>query len=756
MPTVFKRFIFTCLLFASIFTAHAQITIQGKAMDQSDSLSLFGANIMLYTQNDSLPGYYTVSDYDGYFHLSEVDKGIYKFVISFVGYEKLTIEINVQSKDISLGRLYINPVSEILREVEIIDKVPPVTQKGDTTQYNAESYKVNPDANAEDLVRKMPGITVENGKVHAQGEEVEKVLVDGREFFGEDPTLALRTLPAEVVDKIEVFDKLSDQAEFTGFNDGNTIKTMNIITRMDMRNGQFGRVEAGYGTGDKYSLSGNINHFNDDQRITILGLSNNINKQNFSSQDLLGVIGSSMGRRGGGGRFFGGGGGPGHGSFRGSGINNFMVGQQAGINSTTSLGINYSDEWGENIKITTSYFFNYSKNITDEDLVRKYISSGESIRNYIEKSESESKNYNHRFNMRFDYKIDSFNSILFTPGINFQDNSQFSEILATNLLSVDELLNSTANVNDADYDGYNLSGKLLYRHAFRKKGRTFSINVRSSANDKNSLIYQDALNIYGTTSGQENDTTNQLFDQRSEGLSYGGNITYTEPLGGNSLISLSVHSNYSGSTSDKKTYLEDMAAQEYSILDTALSNEFDDGYLTNRMSFNYRYNKEKLNLTAGVSCQRADLNSYQYFPESRKLEKSYDNLLPFVFMRYRFSKTNNLMVFLRSFTNAPSISQLQNVIDNSNPLILYTGNPGLKQEYSNLLIGRYSLTKPKSANMMFLMLYVRRTENYISNNTWIAEKDTMIADGVVLYRGSQLNRPVNLNGVNPASVTISL
>jgi hypothetical protein len=191
---------------------------------------------------------------------------------------------------LDLGTLFIPRSIKQLGEVVVVSKIPPVQQKGDTVEYNASQFKVNPDATAEDMVKKLPGVTVDRqGTVTAQGEQVRKVTIDGRDFFGDDATAALRNLPAEIIDKIQVFDRLSDQAQFTGFDDGNTLKALNIVTKANMRNGQFGRIYAGYGTDDRYSAGGNVSFFKDDRRISVVGNFNNINQQNFASQDLLGV-----------------------------------------------------------------------------------------------------------------------------------------------------------------------------------------------------------------------------------------------------------------------------------------------------------------------------------------------------------------------------------------------------------------------------------------------------------------------------------
>src|SRR5690606_13118875 len=212
------------------------------------------------------------------------------------------------------------------------------------------------------MTKKMPGITIENGQIKAGGEDVRTVSIDGREYSADDATVALRNLHAEIVDKIQVFDRLSDQAQLTGFDDGNSVKAINVVTRANMRNGQFGRVYAGYGTDDKYSAGGNVTMLSGNRRISLVGLTNNINQQNFAMEDLAGV--TSNVRRGGpgggmmGGGGFGGGFGGGMMGGFGGGQGNFMTGTQGGINKANSFGINYNDKWGKKLDVSGSYFFN--------------------------------------------------------------------------------------------------------------------------------------------------------------------------------------------------------------------------------------------------------------------------------------------------------------------------------------------------------------------------------------------------------------
>jgi hypothetical protein len=271
--------------------------------------------------------------------------------------------------------------------------------------------------------------------VKAQGENVQRVTIDGRELFGDDATAALRNLPAEIIDKIQVFDRLSDQAQLSGVDDGNTTKGINIVTKNNMRNGQFGRVTAGYGTDSRYLIGGNATVLKDNRRISIVGNFNNVNQQNFSQQDLLGVT-STGGRGGGGGGPRGGGGGPrggGSGNWGGGGAGNFSVGQQNGINRTNAFGVNFSDVWNKKLTLTGSYLFNDTKNTTRQLANTKYLTSA--ITDIIDTTTAETKNVNHRLNLRLEYRIDSMNQLIITPSANFQNsNSNRSVGTATFLL----------------------------------------------------------------------------------------------------------------------------------------------------------------------------------------------------------------------------------------------------------------------------------------------------------------------------------
>ncbi|UII19895.1 outer membrane beta-barrel protein [Fulvivirga ligni] len=738
-----RLFIYICLLLPGVIYAQ-DYSVSGKLTDAEDQSVIVGATVLLTGVKDSTERHFTATTEDGSFKISGLSKAFYKMRITSIGYKPYLQFLRVSEAETKLGNLPLEADTKVLSDVEITGEIIPVQQKGDTTMMAAKAYKTNPDANAEDLVAKMPGIMIKSGTVQAQGEDVKKVLVDGKEFFSNDPSLALKSIPAEIIDRVEVFDQLSDQAQFTGFDDGNTTKTINIVTRPDRRQGKFGKAYAGYGTDERYSAGLNLNSFDSTRRVTVLGLANNINQQNFSQEDLLGVM-SSGGRRrgppGGGGRRGGGG----SGSFRGGGnANNFIGGQQSGISETQSFGINFDQEFSKKLSVNGSYFFNRSSNNSNQNSYRETFLTSDSSQFYNEYTGSNSVNNNHRLTMRMEYEMDDNNSVLFMPRLSFQNNSSNSKQNGATTSMSGQSLNETYSDYDNDRFGYNFSGTLLYRHKFAKKGRTLSLDVSSSVNDDDGEAWQRSQNIYYIS--DEQDSLNQFIDSRTKGHSISGNLVYTEPLGEYSQLELNYNLSKSFNDAQKENYDYDFTAERTQALDTALSNNFESTYLTSRPSIGWGFRKEGLSIRANLAYQNATLSSDQEFPVNYNLERSFNSLLPGVMMRYRVSRSKNFGLFFRTSTSSPSISQLQNVVDNSDPLFLSMGNANLDQSKTSMLNFRYSNTNSEKASHFFVMLMAQNTADYVTNATYVATADSVLNSSVTLSRGAQLSTPVNLDG----------
>jgi hypothetical protein len=726
------------LLFSNILISSfsQNATVTGVLKDSKDNSTLIGASAILLNPTDSSIYKGNTADLDGNFIISNVSKGSYILKASYLGYTDFFQEIDIKTDTFRLPVILLQQSSKLLKDIVVSSTAPTAVQNGDTTQYNANSYKTNPDANAEDLVTKMAGITSQNGTVKAHGEDVKKVLVDGKPFFGDDVNAVLKNLPADVIDKIQVFDQLSDQAQFTGVNDGNTTKTLNIITKPGMKNGTFGKITAGYGYKDVYKAGGNLNFFKDDQRISIMGLTNNINEQNFSAEDLTGVASSSAGggQRGGGGNRSGGG---------NNGTGNFLVNDKNGISATNAFGINYTDKWSKKIEVTGSYFLNQSTNKALQTVHRDYVMTRDSGQVYDENSNTTVKNLNHRFNLRMEWKIDSSNSILFTPKISAQQNNSFSTLHGNSMIG-DAFLSKTTNNNNTQTTAYNLSDDLLFRHRFNKKGRTFSVTLSSGINASDGKN-----NLYASNEYFSDSVFTTTLDQQSlitkKGTTLGSNFVYTEPVNENAVVTVNYANTFQFNNSEKKTYNYLVADNRYSVLDTALSNQFNNEYTTHKGGLGYRFNNKKIQFNVNANYQRSVLNSEQTYPYLFHLTKQFETILPSVMLRYSFSQKKNIRIIYRTQTDAPSITQLQNVLNNNNPIQLSIGNPNLKQSFDNTVMIRYSVTNTEKASAFFFMISGTYSNNYIANSTLLASKDTVV-EGVKLVDGTQLTTPVNVNG----------
>lgn len=739
------RFLILLLFFViASFSVSAQFSIRGMVRDAKTQEALPGVNVVAVSAFDSSQSWGTITDVQGKFEIKTNRPGPFTVRFSFVGYEKHQerTRITREQTNVQLPLVYLKEDVKTLGEVRIEGVEQRVEQRGDTTEIRADAFKVNRDADAEQLVRKMPGITVENGQVQAQGEQVRRVLLDGQEYFGDDATMALRNLPAEVVDKIQLIDRLSDQAQFTGFNDGNTEKTLNIITKNGLDNSRFGKVYAGYGTDNRYMAGGTVNFFAGKKRITLLGMANNINQQNFSSQDLNGLSGAATGGRSGGGRM--GGGRPGGMGTSGESAN-FLTGQQGGISTTQAFGLNYSDNWGAKGKMSGSYFFNRSDNEQLSQTSRQFFLNDGIGQLYRESSSASNLGNNHRLNLRVEYNIDSNNSIIFTPRISWQSRLQSSTFdgLTTNRLG--DAINSTNNLQNNESQGWNLNGDLQYRHRFSKKGRTLSANINADAGRSRALRDLNALNLDGLALA-DSLLVNQEINSRNYTQRYRADLVFTEALNDKSMLEFSYSPQLTLGASEQRANNFDPITALYNVVDTAISNEFDNQILAHAAGLRYRYNTEKWEWMFGTNYQISSLYSEQLFPRNVVASRDFYNWLPTAMFRYNFTKTANVRLFYRTNIDLPTLSQLQNVIDNTNTLQLRAGNPNLGQSYTHRLGFRFRDANIKKGTSSFVFVNLSLVDGQIANSTFIAPRDTILPEGVVLVRGTQLIRPVNVSG----------
>ncbi|HEX6333399.1 MAG TPA: TonB-dependent receptor, partial [Flavisolibacter sp.] len=754
-----RKIVCTALIILLAHVIYAQqFSISGTVLDQQRQAPLRGASVTLQGATDTLFSRSVITDSAGRFTFSGLPADSFELNVSFIGFNTVTRSIRIDSADVSMSIRMVPATSGDLATVVITSTPPPVTQRGDTVQFNASQYKVNPDASGEDLVRKIPGITVEDGQVKAQGENVQRVTIDGRDLFGDDATAALRNLPAEVIDKIQVFDRLSDQAQFTGFDDGNTSKAINIVTKANMRNGQFGRVFAGYGTDDRYAAGGNATILKENRRISLVGNFNNINQQNFSQQDLLGVTSNVQrgggGTRGGGQR--GGGnrpgqrGGPQGGNFGGFGnSSNFLVGQQNGINQTNAVGINYSDVWGKKVTVSGSYLFNNTGNTTSELANTQYFENAETaIQRILDTTRSEGTNNNHRFNLRLEYRIDSFNQLIITPNLSFQQNSS-ERLVGTNQLYFEgaSLLQSiNRNLTNSKRSGNNLNNTILYRRSFPRRGRTFSVNLNTSTNNRSGDVFVNTFLRNIDTTGAFADTASDRFtDQESSGLQVSANVVYTEPLGKNSQLQFNYQPSISKSESDQQTFAYSHADDRYSQFLPNFSNTFENTTKAHNAGIGYRYNLQGRQISFGAAFQQTQLKSDRIYPIPTSVNKTFRNILPNAMIRWALSPKSNIRLMYRSSVNQPSVTQLQDVLDPTNAPVYSLGNPNLDPQFMHTVSSRYTFTNTPRGILLVANVFYQAAEDYIANATFNAVRDTVI-NGETLTAGYRLTQPVNLDG----------
>ncbi|MCF0191173.1 MAG: TonB-dependent receptor [Marinilabiliaceae bacterium] len=743
--------ILTMLLLA--FAMNAQTYVSGTVIDRKDNQPLPGAQASLTPADGGQP-IGTSTDLDGKFRI-KTSAGKWHLKIAFVGYTSFEKDIEVGEEDVKIGIVKLKVEDKQLDEVKVTGVMQRQEQKGDTTVFNAEAFKVNPDATTEDLLKKMPGMQVQGNEVKSGGETVKKVLVDGKEFFGDDPMAALRNISADMVSKIEVYDKQSDQAEFTGFSDGQEERTINILTKMGISKGRFGRIYAGYGTDDRYEAGGNYNYFYGDHRLSLVGMLNNTNQQNFSFEDMSsGGMGMGMGMMGG----------------RG----------QGGKNRTGSIGLNYTLDKEDTIRIETSYRYGNRKNVSNSTSDVEYfkLTDDEDLRIDESLSDSENKNYNHNLNLTLDWDINKTNNIILRSYFSWQDGTRYSlnnsetyylPGLET-ILSDDYLYRSTSNMSDSESSSYRGRAMLTWRHRFSIPRRTLSLSLTANMNNSDSDSETSKMNYYNqedNQSSEQNPYASAMSSTKSSELTKSDNkstalsssLMYTEPFGDHVALQVNYSPSYDINSGDRKvsagTLPYDSTDEFKYEFSSSLSNEKETRYLRQRAGMGINiFNGRVFDATLGLDYQNAQLESEQIYPFESTVKTSFNSVLPSVRVRFQQGMGSNMRINYRTSTSAPSVSQLQEVIDVSNIMSYSTGNPNLKQSFSHNANLFAAFNNAQTSRGVFVMLNFSTTKDYIANTTTTYRTDsTLITKDlsgkeieVILPAGTSFTKPINTNG----------
>jgi len=712
------------ILNGSIVFGQSKYKVQGSVVGAENEPLAF-ATLVLLNANDSIMAQFGITDESGRFKLLDVKAGDYIAQFTFLGYQTLSKPVSVAG-DVDFGAVTMEVQRVDLKGGEVSAEIIPVEIKGDTIQYNSAAFTTQPNAAVEDLLKQLPGMEVEkDGTVTAQGEEVQKVLVDGKEFFGDDPKMATKNLPADAIEKVEVFDAQSETSQFTGVDDGNRTKTINLVLKEGKKSGYFGNATGGIGYPDeRFQGKFNVNRFTKKSQLSVLGMGNNINEQGFSFDDYVSFMGGFQ-------------------NLMSSGVGSFEGGRPSasfspslgdGITTSYAGGLNLNYEFDKNTDLNASYFFNYLNNDLSRQSAREYFNNDFNF-DTEESSTQEAQNFNHRLNFRLKHVLDTLQDIQIRGNITFNDGSTEVRSMQQTFRGTDIPANIFTTENLGDGQGYKIAPTLTYRRKFNKRGRSLVANLDLTLADDDRNTGLNSLNQFyiNDTSfiGLTTDTIDQNQIYNEEQVKYGAELRYTEPLGKGKYLELR-GSHADNNTNFQKDFFDVNAVTSEELFDSTLSSAYEFREVTDRAGLNFKISREKYNLTIGAAAQYSLLEGSILVADTT-ISKTFTNILPGARWDYRFTNSKRLRANYRTSINAPSLEQLQPVIDNSNPLQVYQGNPDLKQEYAHSLNLRYISFSQFTFISYFATLRATYTKDKITNS--------VITDS--LFR--QISQPVNVD-----------
>ncbi|MFR9527905.1 MAG: outer membrane beta-barrel protein [Rikenellaceae bacterium] len=745
-----KFFLLAAMLFASSALFAQTSTVKGNLVDSYTAEGVIGAIVELEPLGSTKQPTLTTSGYDGAFTFNSMSYGKYRLTATYMGYHDYTDTIEVNSPRLILDKLRIKEASTeidaVVKEVQAMR----TSQRGDTLSYSASAYKVANDADVEGLLKKMPGITIsDDGEVTAQGETIQKIFVDGREFFGSDVTTAISSLPAELVESIEVYDKLSDNAELSGMDDGDGYKAINIVTKSNMREGFFGKMYAGGGyqpvvDGDtdhgKYLVGGNVNYFTGKHRFTVLALFNNINQQNFSFDDILGVSDSS------------------------SGASEYMVRPQSGVATVNALGLNYSGAFGsgDKVKVEGSYFYNGTQT-ENVKTISKWYESPLSIDTLTSETVSSTPNHNHRITGRLEWKITPTQQLTVRQNVSFQYND--AESTTTGAMWGESGYSLLDSYSLADKGGYSSSTSVSYATRLGKPGRTLSVNGSLSLRRQDNITYSYSNGAAGYTDGTVYaiDTAALMLQDPSllrdlyytavfnptETVTVSGNVTYAEPIGtGTQLTFKYAYSNKEQDT-EKNTYATDESYNYDAATDwqSASSNHYETTYITHQVGPGIYYSDGKSKITANVNYQLSELTGDVVLAgsdtSSESIEHYFNNITYTASGQLYFNPTNSLRLRVYSKTSEPWVGRLVDAYSLSDVQYISHGNPNLVPSYNTTVRMHYIRSNIEKGSTFMIMGGLDNQQDYIGEHV-VYYPDTFEVDGVS-YSPIEYSTYVNLD-----------
>lgn len=661
---------------------------------------LLSASVRLLAAKDSTAVKGMVSGADGSFRFTGIRNGRYIVEASYVGFNTLYKNINVKGANVALGQLQLTEDAIMLRETVVTGIKTPVTVKEDTVEFNADSYKTVPNAVVEDLLKRLPGVEVDSdGKITANGQTVSKILVDGKEFFSDDPTVASRNLPVKMVDKLQVVQRKSDLARITGVDDGEEETVINLTVKKDMNNGWFGNVEAGYGTDDRYKGSFNVNRFWNGNQITFIGGANNVND--------LGFTDGTAGR------------------FR-------RFGGSTGITKSQAFGVNFNVGNGEILRFGGDVMYSRSDRDTRQRSDRQYLFA-DSTSYYNSGKLSRDIGNNLRADFRLQWKPDSLNTLDFRPNFSYNHNNSWSVDSAVTMAGDPQrsLVTRSRNNSSSRGDSWQFGGRLIYNHKFRSHpGRAISAFVNYSFSDVRERTETYSWNKFFMV----NDSVD-LYDQFADNHTWSNNVSarvsWTEPLGNpakGNFLTFAYRMQYRWNDADKLVYDypvdfpggwdADPVIGTEAVFSDLLSNRFRNDFFNQDIRAGFKHVTRKHNLDVGLSLVPSRSKSIDLINDARNIpERWVWNFAPYLRYRWRQSKQQSLMVDYMGRSSQPSMSQLQPVADMSDPLHIVIGNPELDPSFTHNLRLRFHNFDAGAQRSIMAMLDARLVQNNIVSRT---------------------------------------
>lgn len=727
------------------FAQQSGVNVTGSVVEQGSDTPIEQATVRLLNVKDSAMVRGVVSARNGSFTLKNVKKGSYLLHITFIGYDPLyqPLQITGKKNPVNVGKLELSDGAIELGEAVVIGKAPEVTVRNDTVEYNADSYKVTEGSVLEDLLKKMPGVEVDSeGKITVNGKEVKKVMVDGKEFFSDDPKVASKNLPAKMIDKLQVLDKKSDMAQMTGFDDGEEETVINLTVKPGMKQGWFGNAYGGYGSKDRYEGNAMVNRFVNNDQITFMGGANNTNNMGFS--DLASTMFSGMG--GGGGR---------RGGF----------GAGSGITSSGNAGLNFSKEFKpDKLTLGGNTRYSHSDNDARSKSDRQNILPGDSSSYDNSEAMSRTKSDNFGVDFRLEWKPDTMTQLIFRPSFSFSHsmNDNFSD--ATTLDNERDTVNTNKSSNYSESNGYNLNASIDFSRKLNNKGRVFSATLSGGNSDS----YSDGMNRSDIVYFNQTDALkNSIIDQRSrydnKGFNYRAYVSWVEPIGHNNFIQATYSISQRKQEALKNVYNQD-ADGIYNVLDSAYSQSYRNNFISQRASLSFKSQREKFNYTIGLNLDPSYSSSENFVGDTTlsKITRKVVNLSPMAQFNYMFDKRTNLRIMYNGRTSQPSMTQLQPVADISDPTNITIGNPDLNPRYTNNVFIRFQQFTPEKQRAFMIMAngsyIINDIVSYTSYNQETGVKTTTYKNVNGNYSGNvrmMLNTPLKNKKFSINSMTMA-